>query len=91
MELADAFAQADGVVVSQVARLELLKPEERLDPAMLMADLNGIAKAGHVREKLVQLVSYAETLRGLTRYAALRSRPCGGALRTSRNPCSSRG
>jgi 4-hydroxybutyryl-CoA dehydratase/vinylacetyl-CoA-Delta-isomerase len=43
--------------------------------AMLMADLNGIAKAGHVREKLVQLVSYAETLRGLTRYAALRSTP----------------
>ena len=43
--------------------------------AMLMADLNGIAKAGHVKEKLVQLVSYAETLRGLTRYAALRSAP----------------
>jgi len=43
--------------------------------AMLMADLNGIARAGHVREKLVQLVSYAETLRGLTRYAALRSAP----------------
>ena len=40
---------------------------------MLMADLNGIAKAGHVREKLVQLISYAETLRGLTHYAALRA------------------
>ena len=35
-----------------------------------MADMNGIAKAGHVREKLVQLISYAETLRGLTHYAA---------------------
>jgi aromatic ring hydroxylase len=43
--------------------------------AMLMADLNGIAKAAHVREKLVQLITYAETLRGLTRYAALRSGP----------------
>jgi 4-hydroxybutyryl-CoA dehydratase/vinylacetyl-CoA-Delta-isomerase len=42
--------------------------------ALLMADLNGIAKAGHVREKIVQLISYAETLRGLTRYAALGSR-----------------
>ena len=42
--------------------------------AMLMADMNGIAKAAHVREKLVQLVSYGETLRGLTHYAALR---CG--------------
>jgi len=31
-ELADAFADADGVVVSQIARLELLKPEERLNP-----------------------------------------------------------
>ena len=43
--------------------------------AMLMADLNGIAKAGHVREKLVQLISYAETLRGLTRYAAIQGKP----------------
>ena len=41
--------------------------------ALLMADLNGIAKAGHVREKLVQLISYAETLRGLTHYAAIES------------------
>jgi UDP-N-acetylmuramate: L-alanyl-gamma-D-glutamyl-meso-diaminopimelate ligase len=44
LELADAFTQADGVVVSQVARLELLKPEERLDPAMLMADLKAAGK-----------------------------------------------
>jgi 4-hydroxybutyryl-CoA dehydratase/vinylacetyl-CoA-Delta-isomerase len=43
--------------------------------ALLMADVNGIAKAGHVREKIVQLISYAETLRGLTHYAALRARP----------------
>jgi len=47
--------------------------------AVLMADQNGIAKAGHVREKLVQLIGYAETLRGLTHYAALRAKPreCG--------------
>src|SRR2546422_956231 len=44
LELAEAFAQADGVVVSQVARLELLKPEERLDPAMLMSDLKRAGK-----------------------------------------------
>jgi 4-hydroxybutyryl-CoA dehydratase/vinylacetyl-CoA-Delta-isomerase len=43
--------------------------------ALLMADMNGIAKAGHVREKLVHLISYAETLRGLTHYAALRAQP----------------
>jgi aromatic ring hydroxylase len=43
--------------------------------AMLMADLNGTAKAGHVKEKIVQLISYAETLRGLTHYAAIKSTP----------------
>ncbi len=43
--------------------------------AMLMADMNGTAKAGHVREKLVQLISYAETLRSLTHYAAIRAQP----------------
>jgi aromatic ring hydroxylase len=39
--------------------------------AMLMAEANGISKAGHVRDKLVHLISYAETLRGLTHYAAM--------------------
>tara|TARA_Y100000588_G_scaffold148292_2_gene162202 strand:+ start:581 stop:2053 length:1473 start_codon:yes stop_codon:yes gene_type:complete len=41
----------------------------------LMADLNGIARAGHIREKLVWLVSYAETMRGLIEMAALRGSP----------------
>ena len=41
----------------------------------LLADLNGIARAGHVREKLVWLVSYAETVRGLIEMAALRGAP----------------
>jgi aromatic ring hydroxylase len=43
--------------------------------ALMMADMNGTAKAGHVREKLVQLISYAETLRALTQFAALRGAP----------------
>ena len=43
--------------------------------AMLLAEVNGIAKAAHVREKLVRLISYAETLRGLTRFAALSATP----------------
>src|SRR5438105_3444724 len=38
-ELVSAFADADAVVVAQVARLELLTPQERLDPARLMQDL----------------------------------------------------
>ncbi len=43
-ELASAFADADAVVVAQVARLELLAPEERLDPARLMQDLKAQGK-----------------------------------------------
>ena len=48
--------------------------------AMLMAEVNGIASAGHVREKFVRLISYAETLRGLTRYAAMMARPREGGI-----------
>jgi len=43
-ELVDAFADADAVVVSEVARLELLSEEERLDPARLMEDLKAAGK-----------------------------------------------
>ena len=35
---------ADAVVVSQIARLELLKPEERLDPQLLMKDIQAAGK-----------------------------------------------
>ncbi len=37
----------------------------------LIAEYNGIERAGHVREKLVRLIAYAEILRALTRQAAL--------------------
>ncbi|MGE3075753.1 MAG: 4-hydroxyphenylacetate 3-hydroxylase N-terminal domain-containing protein [Dehalococcoidia bacterium] len=40
--------------------------------AILMADLNGISRAAHVRDKLIWLISYAETLRALTEMAAIR-------------------
>jgi UDP-N-acetylmuramate: L-alanyl-gamma-D-glutamyl-meso-diaminopimelate ligase len=43
-ELATAFADANAVVISQVARLELLAPEERLDPERLMHDLRTAGK-----------------------------------------------
>ena len=36
--------EPDAIVLSQIARLELLKPEERLDPAKLMDDLQAIGK-----------------------------------------------
>jgi aromatic ring hydroxylase len=43
--------------------------------ALLMADMNGISKAAHVRDKLIWLISYAETLRALTEMAAIRGAP----------------
>ncbi len=38
--------------------------------AASLADANGIAKAGHVRDKLTWLIGYAETVRALTHLAA---------------------
>jgi UDP-N-acetylmuramate: L-alanyl-gamma-D-glutamyl-meso-diaminopimelate ligase len=43
-ELADAFADANAVVVSEVARLEQLAAEERLNPEKLMLDLKAAGK-----------------------------------------------
>jgi 4-hydroxybutyryl-CoA dehydratase/vinylacetyl-CoA-Delta-isomerase len=41
--------------------------------AYLVVEANGIGRAGHVRDKLSQLVRWAETVRGLAHVAALRS------------------
>jgi UDP-N-acetylmuramate: L-alanyl-gamma-D-glutamyl-meso-diaminopimelate ligase len=43
-ELVGAFADADAVVVAQVARLEQVPPAERLDPARLIRDLDAAGK-----------------------------------------------
>jgi len=43
-ELATAFADADAVVVAEVARLEQIAPEERLNPEKLMQDLKTSGK-----------------------------------------------
>lgn len=43
-ELTEALALADGVVVAKVARLELLPPNERLDPERLITELRGGGK-----------------------------------------------
>ena len=43
-ELVSAFADADAVVVAEVARLELLAPNERLDPLRLMQGLKDSGK-----------------------------------------------
>jgi UDP-N-acetylmuramate: L-alanyl-gamma-D-glutamyl-meso-diaminopimelate ligase len=43
-ELAESFADANAVVVSEVARLEQIVPEERLNPEKLMQDLKTLGK-----------------------------------------------
>jgi UDP-N-acetylmuramate: L-alanyl-gamma-D-glutamyl-meso-diaminopimelate ligase len=43
-ELAASFVDADGVIVSQIARLELLAPDERLNPEKLMKDIGATGK-----------------------------------------------
>ena len=43
-ELASAFADADAVIVAQVARLEMLAPEERLNPEKLMQQIGAAGK-----------------------------------------------
>jgi UDP-N-acetylmuramate: L-alanyl-gamma-D-glutamyl-meso-diaminopimelate ligase len=43
-DLVSAFGLANSVVISQVARLEQLAPEDRLDPEKLMQDLRDSGK-----------------------------------------------
>lgn len=44
-ELADAFSMGDAIVISQVARLELLPPSDRLDPDKLIQELRLLGKS----------------------------------------------
>jgi len=60
-ELAESFAEADGVVVSQVARLELLAPTERLDPEKLMADIKSAGKDAAYLPDADSIVSHMGT------------------------------
>lgn len=44
----------------------------------LMAEFNGILRAGHVRDKLAKLIAYAQICRGMTREAARECRMVDG-------------
>jgi len=57
-ELADSFCDADAVVISQVARLELLSPADRLSPEKLMQDLSGAGKAAAYLPDVETIVSH---------------------------------
>jgi UDP-N-acetylmuramate: L-alanyl-gamma-D-glutamyl-meso-diaminopimelate ligase len=64
-ELATSFADADIVVISEVARLEQLAPEERLDPEKLMQDLNAAKKiAAYLRDADSIVIHVAKHVQG---------------------------
>jgi UDP-N-acetylmuramate: L-alanyl-gamma-D-glutamyl-meso-diaminopimelate ligase len=64
-ELVTAFADADAVVVAEVARLDQLAPEERLDPEKLMRDLRASGKAAEYLPDVETIVSFlARSARG---------------------------
>lgn len=58
-ELASSFADADAVVISQVARLELLSPGERLNPEKLMADIVAMGKQAWYLKDVDAIVDHA--------------------------------
>jgi len=60
-ELAESFAEADGVVVSQIARLELLAPEERLNPEQLLADIKAAGKEAAYLPDADSIVAHMRT------------------------------
>ena len=57
-ELADSFADADAVVISQVDRLELLSTEQRLNPQKLMDDLSSAGKQAAYLPDVDTIVSH---------------------------------
>ncbi|HUS37118.1 MAG TPA: cyanophycin synthetase, partial [Verrucomicrobiae bacterium] len=57
-ELSEALSLADAVVVSQVARLELLKPDERLDPARLMREIASDGKPAAYLATVEEIITH---------------------------------
>jgi len=64
-ELAASFADADAVMVSEVARLEQLAPEDRLNPEKLMQDLKAAGKDAAYLPDVDSIVAHlAKTTQG---------------------------
>jgi UDP-N-acetylmuramate: L-alanyl-gamma-D-glutamyl-meso-diaminopimelate ligase len=57
-ELVTAFADADAVVVSEVARLDQLPPDERLNPEKLMHDLQASGKNAAYLSRVDSIVAH---------------------------------
>jgi UDP-N-acetylmuramate: L-alanyl-gamma-D-glutamyl-meso-diaminopimelate ligase len=57
-ELAESFADANAVIVSEVARLEQLPAGERLNPGQLMSDIKASGKEAHYLPDANAIVSH---------------------------------
>lgn len=64
-ELVDALERADAIVVAEVARLEQLRPEERLNPEKLMQDLRLTGKPA----------AYLPTVDAIIEHLVVQTRP----------------
>ena len=60
-ELPAALAEADKVVVAQVARLEQLPPADRLDPGQLMRDLRAAGRPARYLPDVAAIVQFVAT------------------------------
>ncbi len=61
-ELPTAFSIADGVMISRVARLELLAPEDRLDPERVVADIASSGKPAFYEDTADDIVERLKPL-----------------------------
>jgi len=56
-ELPDAFAQADGTLIAQIARLEQIPANERLNPEQLVADLAATGKPAYYEPGATEIIN----------------------------------
>ncbi len=61
-ELPTAFSLADGVMISRVARLEQLAPEDRLDPERVVADIAATGKPAFYEDTADDIVERLKPL-----------------------------
>ena len=57
-ELASSLATANHVIVSEIARLDQLDPEDRLDPERLMNDIRGAGAIAHYMASVDEIVEH---------------------------------
>jgi UDP-N-acetylmuramate: L-alanyl-gamma-D-glutamyl-meso-diaminopimelate ligase len=56
-DLPKALSEADGVILSQVARMEQLKEEDRLDPERVVADIAATGRPAFYEESVDHIIA----------------------------------